>query len=182
MPFVLSKATLAVIHLYVTSQLLGHCAIISFRFFQELKWSLMDLRFLKASPRLPFFKRQALCLILSILQSPQWPLKYNQHSNKGLLATFSSVLTGLLLTAKGAFKNMAPTNTERSTRAPIPGAQVVNLRAWQRAFWQFHQSLLSSHEKGHQRFECNTGSHSCSWNKNSENPITWNKSLVNILM
>lgn len=37
MPFVLSNATLAVTHLCVMSQLLAHCAIISFRFFQELK-------------------------------------------------------------------------------------------------------------------------------------------------
>lgn len=37
MPFVLSKAAPAVIHLCVTSQLLACCAITSFTFFQELK-------------------------------------------------------------------------------------------------------------------------------------------------
>lgn len=37
-PFVLSKATLGVTHPCVMSQLLAHCAIISFRFFQELKF------------------------------------------------------------------------------------------------------------------------------------------------
>lgn len=147
MPFVLSKATLAVTHLCVISQLLAYCAIISFRFFQELKWSLMDLQFPNTCPHLPFFKRQALCLILSILPLPQWPLKCNQNSNKGVSATALSVLAGLLLTANGAFKKMAPTNTERSTNAPMPGAQVVNLRAWQTVFWQFHQCLLSSHER-----------------------------------
>lgn len=50
MPFVLHKAILAVIHLSVMSQLLAHCAIISFRIFQELKWSLMDLQFPNTSP------------------------------------------------------------------------------------------------------------------------------------
>lgn len=50
MPFVLCKAILAVIHLSVMSQLLAHCAIISFRIFQELKWSLMDLQLPNTSP------------------------------------------------------------------------------------------------------------------------------------
>jgi len=70
MPFVLSKATLAVTHLCIMSQLLAHCAMTSFRFFQELKGNLMDLQFPNTSPRLPFFKRQALYLILSILPLP----------------------------------------------------------------------------------------------------------------
>lgn len=70
MPFVPSKATLAVPHLCVMTPLLAHCAITSLRLFQELKLdgSAIPQHFPLPSP---LFKRQALCLILSIILLPQ---------------------------------------------------------------------------------------------------------------
>lgn len=148
MPFLLSKATLAVIHLCVICPSCLHTVLLFLSDFSR-NWS--EAWWIYSSPTLlptsPFLKRQALCSIFSILPLPQWPLKYNQYSNKRVSATSLSVLAGLLLTENGAFKEMAPTNTKRSTNAPMPGAQVVSPRTRQTVFWQFYQSLLSSHER-----------------------------------
>ena len=56
---------------------------------------------------------------------------------RGVQPLLLSVVASLLLRVNGAFKKMAPTNTERSTNTPVPGEHVVKLTAWQAIFWQF---------------------------------------------
>lgn len=73
-PFVLSKSTLAVPHLCVTTQPPANCAIISLRIFQEPK---LDGSTIPQYFPLPFLKRRVLCLIFPIILLLQRPLKYN---------------------------------------------------------------------------------------------------------